>query len=58
MARKGEKMKVTTGIPQGSVLSSTFWNVLYDGVLIIPSAVGAAPTRFADGVTIVMKTLY
>lgn len=58
MARKREKMKVTTGIPQGSILGYTFWNVLYDGVLIIPSAVGDAPTRFADGVAIVMKTLY
>lgn len=48
----GSTTKVTAGVPQGSVLGPTLWNILYDGVLMLRMPDGVKLTAYADDLDI------
>lgn len=50
-----EEMVITCGVPQGSVLGPTLWNVLYDGLLRTRLPIGVEYLAFADDVALVAK---
>jgi len=45
--------KLSSGVPQGSVLGPTLWNVLYDDLLRVPLPEGVEYLAFADDVALV-----
>lgn len=45
---KGQKIDISARVPQGAVLGPTLWNILYDGVLRMPSMGEATSIAYAD----------
>jgi len=51
----GLSIDVTCGVPQGSVIGPTLWNILYDGLLQTRLPPGVEYLAFADDVAIVAR---
>lgn len=52
---KETKIDVTCGVPQGSVIGPTLWNLLYDGLLRTRLPAGVEYLAFADDVALVAR---
>ena len=46
--------KITGGVPQGSVLGSPIWNILYDGLLRQPLPHGVSVVAYADDIALII----
>lgn len=56
---EGQRVKknISSGVPQGSVLGPTLWNILYDGVLEIDQPEGVTLIGFADDIVMVVTAI-
>ncbi|CAH2242961.1 jg27874 [Pararge aegeria aegeria] len=52
--RREKMIKVCCGVPQGSILGPTLWNILYDGVFKIKHEEGVKLVGFADDLALVV----
>lgn len=52
---KARKMDISAGVPQGSVLGPTLWNILYDGVLSLPLMEGVTTLAYADDLAVIVE---
>jgi len=48
-------MQLTNGVPQGSILGPTLWNILYDDLLRVRLTVGTKYLAYADNVAIIVQ---
>jgi hypothetical protein len=46
------RVRISCGVPQGSVLEPTLWNLLYDGILQIEMPLGTRLVAFADDLAV------
>lgn len=52
VTNEGNEIEITAGVPQGSVLGPTLWNVMYDGVLSLELPEGVRTVAYADDLAV------
>lgn len=52
---KGTTIPIDAGVPQGSVIGPTLWNVLYDGVLDLAWMRGVTAIAYADDLALMIE---
>lgn len=50
----GEKMTMSAGVPTGSVIAPTLWNIFYDGILHLQMPEGVTLIGYADDLAVVV----
>ena len=51
------EMRISAGVPQGSILGPTLWNIMYDGVLGVTLPEGAEVIGYADDLVVLVPAV-
>lgn len=55
VTQHGDQFEVTCGVPQGSILGPTLWNIFYDEVLEMETETGVELIAYADDLAIIVR---
>lgn len=56
LTSNGRSVNISSGVPQGSVLGPTLWNLFYDEILHMETAGGVTLVAYADDLAVVVRS--